>query len=205
MKRKALQQIFFALFLISVVSTPSFAHKVRIFAWEEGGNLITESKFSGGNPAKNATVSVVDSANGKELLSGTTDMEGIFSFPLQNIKAKELEIIINGGDGHKNSWHYVLEEPSKITPQPPLPVPEKQVIQTAKAADTDQSLSAVTQDELKRLLETTIDKQLAPIKRTLAENSDKGPTLQDILGGIGYIFGLAGVAAYVQSLKKKKE
>ena len=78
MKQKALLQIFFALFLISAVSTPALAHKVRIFAWEEGGNIMTESKFSGGNPAKNATVSVVDSASGKELLSGTTDMDGYF-------------------------------------------------------------------------------------------------------------------------------
>ena len=68
----------------------------------------------------------------------------------------------------------------------------------------DNVLSAVTLDELNQLLETTIDKKLAPIKRTLAENSDKGPSLQDILGGIGYILGLAGIAAYVQSLKKRR-
>ncbi len=207
MKRISLLQTFFALILISALSTAALAHKVRIFAWEDSGNIITESKFSGGNPAKNATVSVVDSATGQELLSGTTDMEGIFSFPLPKTDTKELEIIIDGGDGHKNSWHYVIEEPNQGTTQVPVPVAEKQQTQAAKVADTvtDATLSNVTLDELNQLLATTIDKKLAPIKRTLAENSEKGPTLQDILGGIGYIFGLAGIAAYMQSRKNRKE
>lgn len=207
MKRIALIQIIFVSLLIFAVSTPSFAHKVRIFAWEEGGIIMTESKFSGGKPAKYSLVSVVDSASGQELLSGKTDMEGMFSFPLPSLNTKELEIIVNGGDGHKNSWKFTLEEPQSSTSQLPLPVPEKQQIEPGKTVEkaTDKSLATVTLDELNRLLESTIDKKLAPIRRTLAENSEKGPTLQDILGGIGYIFGLAGIAAYVQSRKKKKE
>ncbi|MGB3210797.1 MAG: hypothetical protein WBB19_08865 [Desulforhopalus sp.] len=209
MKRQTFLQIIFAALLLTTLTTPSFAHKVRIFAWEEGGNIVTESKFSGGRAANNATVSVIDADTGRELLSGTTDPEGMFSFPLPSSGVKNLDIIVNGGDGHKNHWQYVIEysggsvaSPPGIAVQPEnkQPYPEKTVDKV-----TDDTLATVTMEELNHLLETTIDKKLVPIRRTLAENAEKGPTLQDILGGIGYIIGLAGIAAYVQSLNKKKE
>jgi nickel transport protein len=38
----------------------------------------------------------------------------------------------------------------------------------------------------------------------LADIRQKGPTVADIFAGIGYIFGLVGIAAYVHSRKKKE-
>ena len=90
------------LILAAASATPSFAHKVRIFAWEENGLIKTESKFSGGNMAQNAKITVIDADTGKELLAGMTGKEGLFSFPLPKSGAKNLDIIIDGGDGHKN-------------------------------------------------------------------------------------------------------
>jgi len=52
-------------------------------------------------------------------------------------------------------------------------------------------------------VEKALDKKLSPILKRLAESETRGPGLSEIFGGIGYIFGLAGVAAYVQSRKKK--
>jgi len=210
MKRLTLFQILFMLFLIPAMSQPCLAHKVRIFAWEDGGKIMTESKFSKGRPAQNATILVIEVTTGQQLLSGTTDTEGLFSFPLPKINTKELEIIVDAGDGHKNSWQYTLEDSSpvdnstpplskdtttiqKLPPAPESRLPEVNIQQTLTSA------------ELTRIIETVIDKKLAPIKRTLAENSEQGPSMQDILGGIGYILGLAGIAAYMQSLKNKKE
>ena len=45
-------------------------------------------------------------------------------------------------------------------------------------------------------LEKALDKKLAPIMRTLAEMQEQKVRLTDVLGGLGYIFGLVGVAAY---------
>jgi nickel transport protein len=47
-----------------------------------------------------------------------------------------------------------------------------------------------------RALEKALDKKLAPIMRTLAEMQEQKIRLTDVLGGLGYIFGLVGVAAY---------
>ncbi len=38
-----------------------------------------------------------------------------------------------------------------------------------------------------------------------AESRDKAPTLHDILGGIGYILGLLGLAAYIHFRRKTRE
>jgi len=51
------------------------------------------------------------------------------------------------------------------------------------------------------VVEKIIVRELIPIKRKLAEGSEQKLTLRDILGGLGYIFGLAGIAAYFQSKK----
>jgi nickel transport protein len=209
MKPLTLYQMLFVIFLIPALCRPSLAHKVRIFAWQDGNNIVTESKFSGGRPAQNATVSVIDLQNGQRLLSGTTDTEGLFSFPLPVSSSKELQIIVDGGDGHKNSWKYTLEDPSSEQEIPPplatATNATKQLPNQPEPGKTEENtFQPIAASELTRIVETALDKKLAPIKRTLAENSEKGPTLQDIFGGIGYILGLAGIAAYMQSLKNKK-
>jgi nickel transport protein len=38
----------------------------------------------------------------------------------------------------------------------------------------------------------------------LAESLESGPTAGDVIGGIGYIFGLVGVALYFTTRGKKK-
>lgn len=133
-------------------------------------------------------------------------MDGIFSFPIPKTDAKELQIFVDGGDGHKNSWNYTLDDSPAASNSTPAPVsnvinrsPPQPIAEEAKKNGLQ-----ITASELTGIIDTALDKKLAPIKKTLAENSEKGPTLQDILGGIGYILGLAGIAAYMQSLKNKK-
>ena len=55
------------------------------------------------------------------------------------------------------------------------------------------------------MVEKTMDKKLQPVMRDLRKslNPDQEPGFREILGGIGYIIGLIGVAAYVHSRKKK--
>ena len=210
MKRLTIFQLLLVVLLIPAMCQSSLAHKIRIFAWQDGENIVTESKFSKGRPAQNATVTVFAIETGQNLLSGTTDATGLFSFPIPKTDSKELKIIVDGGDGHKNSWNYTLEDSSHDGDNgPPLltatNTSQQLLIQPTPEEAIEKSLQTITASELAGIIETTLDKKLAPIKRTLAENSEKGPTLQDILGGIGYILGLAGIGAYMQSLKNKKE
>jgi nickel transport protein len=53
-----------------------------------------------------------------------------------------------------------------------------------------------------KALEKMLDRKLAPIMRTLAEMQEQKVRLTDVLGGLGYIFGLVGVAAYFKRPRK---
>ena len=57
--------------------------------------------------------------------------------------------------------------------------------------------------DIEQTLERALDKKLAPILRMLAESRDQGPKLSDVLGGIGYLIGLVGIAAYFK--RKSRE
>ena len=59
-------------------------------------------------------------------------------------------------------------------------------------------------EEIKALMDQALDTKLAPIVRMLADSVDRGPTIGDIVGGLGYIVGLMGVALYATNRRKHK-
>ena len=82
--------ILLVLLLLSAV--PATAHKVNVFAWVDGDRIYTQSKFSGGRKAKNATIEVYD-RQGNKLLEGQTDDKGEFSFkiPQKTLKTQLIQ------------------------------------------------------------------------------------------------------------------
>lgn len=187
-----------------LAANPAFAHKVRIFAWGEGDTIHTESRFSGGRAARNSTVTVIDTKTGDEILQGTTDESGLFNFK-QPEGVVSMDIVINSGDGHKNSWRYEVETTATEPTVPTKPaIAEKateQAMPTHKAAPVALP-SGLTKSDLAEIIDERLEAKLAPIRKMLAENEDHSPSVQDILGGIGYILGLAGLAAYMKSNKQ---
>lgn len=204
MKYSTSLKIILPILLVFLNCPSSHAHKIRIFAWEESGTIKTETQFSRGRAATNAAITVVNESSNQELLAGTTDNHGFFSFVIPKA-AKEnrydLNIVVNSGDGHKSNWHLKAadylqtQENVQILPPPSLPVPQK------IADEHEFSACIVDEVQLTQIIESTLEKKLAPIKRSLAKQQDKKPSLQDILGGIGYILGLAGITAYFKSKK----
>jgi len=91
----------------ALCATTALAHKVNIFAYVEDGTVYTESYFPDGRKVQHGTVEVYDAA-GKKLVSGTTDKNGEFSFPLP--KKEDLTIVINASMGHKNTFVLKKEE-----------------------------------------------------------------------------------------------
>ncbi len=187
---------FIILFLTSIIligsNVPALAHKVMIFAWVEGDTVFTESKFSGGKKAINASVEIFDK-DGKKLLEGKTDNKGEFSFKIP--KLTDLRIVLNAAMGHKAEWTVpeseireagnILEKKSAVEPSGPIPV-------------------GLSKEEVKKIIEDSLDKKLRPIVRMITESKNTKPSLTEIIGGIGYIFGLMGVALYFKNRGKKR-
>ena len=185
----------------------ALAHKVNVFAWIEGDTVHTESKFSGGREARQATIEVYDGQNNR-LLTGSTDDNGKFSFKIP--KATALRIVLIAGMGHQNEWRLDEAEvrqglelggaavPS-VPADIPAPVPAPAVSTAAAAKSPPAGISA---EAVQQIVEKTLDRKLQPIVSMLVESRQPGPSLQDILGGIGYIIGLVGLGAYLKSRRR---
>lgn len=179
-----------------IIAGPCYAHKVRIFAWNEGNTIYTESKFSGGKAAQNAIVTIVDKSSGAELIRGTTDQNGLFQFPTPDTSSAEIDIIVSSGDGHKNHWLYQLSPIATSTTD----APKQNLAADTVNINTSPSV-LLTQEQLTELMDNLLESKLAPIRQQLAQQQEQEPSIQDILGGIGYILGLAGIFAYMKSKK----
>ena len=115
----------------------------------------------------------------------------------------DLNIRIIAGEGHQNDWTVAADElASSGTPKAvavaAAEVPATPAGQAAPSAAAPVSAvsGGATPAEIERIVDAALDAKLSPIKRMLAEQAEAGPNLRDIIGGIGWIFGLIGVAAY---------
>jgi nickel transport protein len=175
------------------------AHKVTVFAWVEGDTVHTESKFSGGREAKDARIEVYDAA-GEKLLEGRTDDQGRFAFKPPRPEA--LRIVLIAGTGHQNEWRLAAEEftdaPAATAPAASIAAPPP-----PSTSQAETGTPTLTPGEFQTLIDQALDRKLAPIMHHLVA-LDKGPSVSDILGGIGYIIGLVGLGAYLQSRRKRE-
>ncbi len=165
---------------------PALAHRVTIFAWVEGDTVYTQSKFSSGRKAKGAQVLVFDS-DGSRLLEGKTDDNGEFSFKIP--KKTALRILLKASMGHMAEWTIPAEDIAEAADINELPV---------------SAAVSLNQQEIKKLIDESLDKKLAPIINMLVDSRDQGPKITEVIGGIGYIFGLVGVALYFANRRKKE-
>lgn len=175
-----------------LLSAPALAHNVVIFAWVEGDTVFTESKFKGGKKVINGDISVFD-AQGKLLLNGKTNDQGEFAFKIPARTA--IKIVLQAGMGHRGEWTIAAEEFETSFPetvQTPPPIESRPVTSSAPS----QLPAALTTEDLLNAVENALDKKLNPLIKMVAESREQKTTLKDILGGLGYIFGLMGVAAY---------
>ncbi len=175
--------------LIMVAATPALAHRLSVFAYEEQGQLQVESFFSGNRPARNCEVVVTAEGSGENLAQSITDEAGRATLPCPS--AGKMVVSVACGEGHRGQWLYTANDI------------QAEVIPSLDATLKDQGPAAqVDESQLRLLIAQELDKQLAPIRRQLALNSTQQPSLQDILGGIGYLLGLAGLVAYLRTRQK---
>ena len=174
----------------------SAAHRVNVFAWMEGETVYTESKFSGGKRVNEGEVLVYD-LNGNQLLKGKTNAQGEFSFKIP--KKSGMKIVLQAGIGHRGEWTIPLSEIAPLEPKLEPAVSQKSPSETP---EDRAAASSVTLDQIRRVVDHSLDQRLNPMLKMLAEARDKGPTIRDILGGMGYILGLMGLAAYMHFRRK---
>jgi nickel transport protein len=81
-------------------------------------------------------------------------------------------------------------------PAPPIETHAASKTEAPATGDSSATTASALPAGFNQAIEKALDKKLAPIMRMLAEMQEQKVRLTDVLGGLGYIFGLVGVAAY---------
>lgn len=197
-----MRAIVLVLMLGIFTATQTLAHRVNIFAYVEGGDVVVECSYSKSKRVKQGRIEVHDKVSGDVLLRGETDDQGHFRFPVPErvrTSGSGLRILLQAGEGHQNEWTMdAAEFMSAATPGTPSPEPQVATPVPESVVGSSQ-LGGLTRTDVEEVVNAALDAKLASIKRAVLKQSEAGPGMQEIIGGIGWIFGLLGIAAYFKS------
>ncbi|MFP4500553.1 MAG: cobalamin biosynthesis protein CbiL [Candidatus Hydrogenedentota bacterium] len=167
-------------FLFLAAALPAAAHDLHVFALVEGGEVTGEANFIGGGPLKEAPVQVHDAA-GNLRFETRTDERGAFTFPAEGTSA--LTITCETSDGHHGHFTIPANElPAHETAQEP-------------------ALGVQSDAGLRDLVAGAVAKQVNPLRAEI-DRLRSQTRLRDVLGGIGYIFGVAGIVALLKARRR---
>ncbi len=185
-------EIILLVFVFIIIPHLGFCHRINIFCYVDGENIRCQAKFTPGGPVKNGEILVESVQTKKLLLKTKTNDKGEVSFKIPEQVFKnhwDLKVICNAEMGHRNFWIVKAEEMA----------PSKE-LETSQI--TSQAREMISKKELEEVLSKVISRQLSPIKKELAELKEHKISIHDIIAGLGYIFGLAGIVMYMLSRKK---
>ncbi|WP_421867374.1 hypothetical protein [Motiliproteus sp.] len=177
------------LLLLGWLSLPlnALAHNVIGGVYAIGDQIEGEIGFSNGEMAQQGTLVRITDADGRELGQVSTDAEGFFVF--KATQRVEHRFFADLGSGH-------VVEMALPREQLPETLAGGASAQVKTATDTSTpNPEAIDLQQLQPLIEQAVARQVAPLRKELAAYKEKA-SLQDILGGIGYIFGLCGLGIW---------
>ncbi len=198
----------FLILAVCCAVTPARAHRVLVFAYAEGDTIRTESKFVPNTPVRQGKLLVLEDKTGELLVTGQTDEQGKFSFkipPAALARKLDLRIVTEAAMGHKGEWLLKADSylpGAKASAIPGAPASPAPAAPPAAAAVPAAKEAAMSPQMLEEAMNKALERQLAPVKASLAELTSHRTSLPDILGGLGYILGFFGLWAYFQSKRQ---
>ena len=199
-----------ALLVLLLAAGPTLAHKLNVFAAAEGPLVEGEVYFAAGAKAAGVPVTIMDAA-GEVLARLESAADGTFSYRASTPLA--LRIVAETPDGHRAEWRMAASELAGAFPMSVAPVPAKAV-----PADGEQPVAGLFPDDeppgtprpppssggdaalapgIEVAIERAVARQVRPLRREVRAARD-AVQLRDVLGGIGYIVGLAGLGLWWQ-------
>ena len=183
--------IVMAVIIFSTVMCPSVAnaHKLNVFAYFENDAVVGEAYFSDGAPARDCEVVIKDPCDDVVIGKSHTDKDGKFVISIGDSKKGDFSIIVNAGMGHlgqtKISFHAQEDDMNARAG-------EKSHFEGSKDED---ELPHLGEEDLLSLMRTAVRSELDPLHNELIQLRKElsSPGFREIVGGIGYIFGLVGI------------
>jgi nickel transport protein len=175
---------------------PAAAHALKVFALVEGETIKGTAYFAGAAPARRARITVYgpDNAVLAEAVSGE---DGAFALPAG--PPVDHRIVADAGDGHAaqfliraaelNSVAAADEEATRQAPHPANLSPNPP--------------NAASGGSIEATVEAVVSRHVSPLREQLNAYEDR-LRWHDVLGGIGYILGLSGLAAFFLSRRRRE-
>jgi nickel transport protein len=157
-----------------IASAPVAAHGLEVSAFVEGDRIEGTVRGSDGGPVAGAHIRVMSPAR-RVLAELESDAAGGFVY----LPAAPADLVIRAEtlDGHAAEWTLTEAEFAGASPARPGLVPDP---------------------DLEFMVEQAVARQVKPLREQLTAHQER-IRLQDLLGGIGYILGLAGLALWWRS------
>ncbi len=186
----------------------AFAHRLNVFAYPTGQEICIEASFAGGAPARIADVKILDE-KGQTILTAKTSEKGKVCVPTPaEFRPAPLTVIVNAGEGHQNKWTIEKSEFDGLTSSSDSLKNLSSDLRKNDALSSEAGEKLFTQQELdeaikavRQDIEYTV---VAPLRKQLAEAQQPKTTFKDIIGGIGWLVGIAGLIAWFSSRRKQK-
>lgn len=192
----------FVLAIGLLICLPLSAHKLKVFATAEGDRILGQAYFVGGAKASGAAIRITN-AEGRELARLEPDEAGNFSYRVK--RRMNYRVVADSLDGHMATWILAADEFS-----PKLPGAQEDGAPATVASVSERSaqpaperVQETTQARSVDLLEQAVARQMRPLREALQAHEEQ-VRLRDIVGGIGYIIGLAGLGLWWSSRRQSR-
>ncbi len=202
-RRYTLQTVRF-LVLALVCCSALRAHQLRCFAAAEGATVSGYAWLGSGARAKRVSFQAL-AGDGTVLARGETDENGEFSF--QASCRCDHMIEIRTPDGHLATFRVTAAElpsalPSRGAQAGALPSGAPR--SAAGPTPSHEAADAPGTGGLEATVAEAVSRQITPLRRDVQELTHRR-RLQDILGGVGYLLGLAGIAFYFLGSRQRRK
>lgn len=185
-----------------------FAHNVVSGVYADGLVIEGEIGFSNGDMAQAGfTVEVFD-ASGSALGTTKTQEGGTFTFNANSVQKHVFKVDLGAGhvanmvldadeltEGVEVSTDIIANKPDDIAMAKPTGQSSPQVIISG---------TSISAEELQSLIRGAVAQQIRPLQKEIRAYKEK-VFFRDITGGLGFIFGLFGVAAWATSRRKETQ
>ena len=191
------------LMALCLFSSEALAHKLNLYAYKEGSSFKGEGYYKGGQKAKKAVVKIM-SKDGRMRAQSVTGNDGSFSLPIPK-QPPPYTITMQDSEGHKAVFEIGEDQLDRARSEASRNAASDDPPHAENSGPVKGPVVDASRQELEAMVSRLLDQKLAPIKAQLARQAIEGEkvTVRDVVGGLGWILGLIGIAAWYSSRKSK--
>jgi len=201
--------------VVLIQSSTASAHNVVSGVYADGMMIEGEIGFSNGDMAQVGSPVKVYGSEGELIAELTLAEGGVFSYQARTATKHIFKSNLSAGHIAE-----MVIEANELTPVKPLSISDKPLLiersmDSLKPQTSDDKVentplqsggsslsSSITAEQLESIVRSAVAQQIRPLQKELQAYKEK-VMFRDITGGLGFIFGLFGVAAWMASKRKQ--